>query len=167
MECVEQGKYICEWIEQLIPKEDKFLNVKTKLYCEYCLSLGKEYIDSITSNLYEECENYLKKFNSNEENEKQFITSYKSNLAKKGEEICKKVDSIIGENEELLIEKAFTYCYFLTNKIKVDLDSELVDRSKKYLDEISYYKHIRDTFSKVNIERRERLDMRNMKLNGK
>ena len=43
MERKEQGKDICERIEQLIGIDnDEILNNKTKLYCEYCLSFGKE-----------------------------------------------------------------------------------------------------------------------------
>ena len=49
---------ICETIEQLIDTDDTFLNNKTKLCCEYCLSLGKEYVDSIRPGLYEECEKF-------------------------------------------------------------------------------------------------------------
>ena len=52
---------LCLVIDQLIKTDDTFLNNKTKLYCEYCLSLGKEYVDSIRPGLYEECE----KFNIN------------------------------------------------------------------------------------------------------
>ena len=122
MERVEQGKDICNIFEHLVDTADEFLNNKTKLYCEYCVGLGKEYIDSITSNLYEECENYLKKFNSNEENEKQFITSYKSTLAKKGKEICKEVDSIICDNDELMVEKANTYCNFISHSKRHGFD---------------------------------------------
>ena len=61
MEQIEKGKQICLIIDQLINENNKFLNDKTKLYCEYCLSLGKEYVDSIRPGLYEECE----KFNIN------------------------------------------------------------------------------------------------------
>ena len=41
---------LCETFDQLIKKDDEFLNNKTKLYCEYCLSLGKEYVDRIIDN---------------------------------------------------------------------------------------------------------------------
>ena len=44
---------LCLVIDQLIKTDDTFLNNKTKLYCEYCLSLGKEYVDSIRPGLYE------------------------------------------------------------------------------------------------------------------
>ena len=68
MEQIEKGKVICEMIDQLINTDDNFLNNKTRLYCKYILSLNKEYVDSINSDLYEDCKNYLKKFSSNEEN---------------------------------------------------------------------------------------------------
>ena len=108
MEREEQGKNICERVDQLINKDDEFLNNKTKLYFEYCLSLGKKYVDSITVDLYEECENYLKNFSSNKEKEEQFIKSYESKLARKGEEICKEIESYV--NNELLVKKS---CYLL------------------------------------------------------
>ena len=169
MERVEQGKDICERIEQLIDKDDKFLNDKTKLYCEYCLSLGKEFVDSITDNLYEECENYIKKFSSNEEKEKQFITSYLKKLAKEGKEICKEVDSIIGDNDELLLEKAGIYCQFISSH-KVDgVDSNLIERCNNYLEDANNFYRYKSTFNKINIDGREKeswLDMRNMRLNG-
>ena len=40
-----------------------------------------------------------------EDLEKHFFSSYKSHLAKEGKEICKEVDSIIGDNDELMVEK--------------------------------------------------------------
>ena len=57
MEQTEKGKYICEIFDQIIKKDNNFLNDKTRLYCKYCLSLNKEYVDSINSNLYEDCKN--------------------------------------------------------------------------------------------------------------
>ena len=35
--------------------------------------------------------------------EEHFITSYESHLAKEGKEICKEVDSIIGDNDKLMV----------------------------------------------------------------
>ena len=68
MEQIEKGKYICEMIDQLIDEDDEFIKNKTRLYSKYILRLNKEYVDSINSDLYEDCKNYLKKFSSNEEN---------------------------------------------------------------------------------------------------
>ena len=154
---------LCETFEQLIKKDDEFLNNKTKLYCEYCLSLGKEYVDRIRDNFYEECENYLKKFSTNEEKEKQFIKSYESNLAREGKEICKEVKSFI--NNELLVKKAVVYCQFISEQ--KDVDPILGDRSQNYIDDVNNFYSYKFTFDKVNNERRKKeawLNMRNMKL---
>ena len=84
---IKKGKDICETIEQLIYKDKNFIINKSKLYSKYCLSLNKDDVNSICSNFYEECENYLEKLESKlevEQIEKQFITSYESTLAKEG-----------------------------------------------------------------------------------
>ena len=47
--------------------------------------------------------------------ENQLISSYESTLAIEGKKICKEIDSMLGENDELLVEKANTYCSFFTN----------------------------------------------------
>ena len=103
MESKEQCKNICNIFDQLIEINDIFLYNKTKLYCEYVLGLGKEYVDGISNDLYEKCENYLKNLSS-EEVEKQFIKSYESDLALKGKEICVEVD--LFTNNEFLIKKS-------------------------------------------------------------
>ena len=165
MERVEQGKNICEIMDQLIDTDDEFLNNKTKLYCEYCLSLNKEYVDSITNGLYEECENYLKKFSSNEEKEKQFIKSYESNLALEGKEICVEVEPSV--NNELLVEKAVLYCQFISRQ--KDVDQKLVERCQNYIDDANNLYRYKSTFNKINIDRKDKklwMDMRNMRLNG-
>ena len=47
--------------------------------------------------------------------ENQLLSSYESTLVVEGEEICKEVDSILGDNHELLLEKAKAYCRFCTD----------------------------------------------------
>ena len=98
------------------------------------------------------------------------ITSYQSTLAKEGKEICKEVDPIIGDNDELMVEKAATYCQFISS-FKVDgVDPKLVERCQNYIDDINNFMRFKSTFNKVNNDRREKerwLDMRNMRLNGK
>ena len=47
-----------------------------------------------------------------EQIEKQFITSYQSNLAKEEKEICEEVFSMIGDKDELMLEKAKACCQF-------------------------------------------------------
>ena len=45
--------------------------------------------------------------------EKQLLSSYESTLAVEGEEICKEVDSILEDNDELLVEKAILIVFFV------------------------------------------------------
>ena len=77
--------------------------------------------------------------------EKQFITSYETALAKEGKEICKEVDSIISDNDELMLEKANTYCMFLTHPKRLGFDPKLVERCKKYLNDMNSYRRIKHT----------------------
>ena len=42
--------------------------------------------------------------------ENQLISSYESTLAAEGKEICEEIDSMYGDNDKLLVEKADTYC---------------------------------------------------------
>ena len=140
---------LCEMFEQLIDTDEEFLNKKARLYCEYCVSLDKRYVDSIVDNFYEECENYIKKLSINEELEKQFIKSYESDLALKGKEICVEVEPFT--NNEFLIKKAISYCQNI-HRLK-DVDQKLVNKCKDYIDEVNnfyYYKHI---FDKINYDR--------------
>ena len=104
-----------------------------------------------------------------EQIEKQFITSYQSILAKEGKEICKEVESIFDDNDELLVKKANTYCQFISS-FKVDgVHPKLVEICQNYIDDLNNFNLYKSTFNKVNISRREKeswLDMRHMRLNG-
>ena len=63
--------------------------------------------------------------------EKQLISSYESTLAVEGREICKEVDSILEDDDELLVEKANGYCLFCTDPKRVDIDEKIVEKCKK------------------------------------
>ena len=91
-----------------------------------------------------------------EDLEKHFFTSYESYLAKEGKEICKEVDSIICDNYAFMVEKAYTYCNFISRSKSHGFDPKLVDRCRKYLGEMSSYRRIKQTLEEVNIVRREK-----------
>ena len=61
-----------------------------------------------------------------EDIEKQFITYYLSILAKEGKEICKEVDTLFKDKDELIKERAMTYCQFAI--LNCDNDGELLKR---------------------------------------
>ena len=171
---VEKGIKICKMMDQLIDEDKTFVIDKIKLYCKYCLSLNKDYVNSVCNGFYEECEDYLEKILSNnrvemKKLEKQFISSCETTLAAEGREICKEVDSIIGDNDELIVEKASSYCRFINGQKREYLNPELVERCQNYIDDLINFNLYKSSFNKANINRKEKeswLDMRHMKLNG-
>ena len=63
--------------------------------------------------------------------DKQLISSYESTLALEGREICKEVDSILEDDDELLVEKANAYCLFCTDPKRADIDEKIVEKCRK------------------------------------
>ena len=63
--------------------------------------------------------------------ENQLISSYESTLAAEGREICKKIDSLIKDDEKFDIDKAQSYCIFCLNFKKDSLDKDLFNKCKK------------------------------------
>lgn len=155
----ECEKDICDKFKQIEYTDDKL----TRIYCEYVLCLNKIYVDRIVDGFYEQCENYLKEYSSNEEREKQFIKSYETDLALKGNEICAEVEPFT--NNELRVKKAVVYCE--NTYILKDINQKLVDKCKNYLEEVNKFYSYKNTFVKINNDRKieqEWLDMRNKRL---
>ena len=86
--------------------------------------------------------------------ENQLISSYETGLAVEGEKICKEVDSILEDNDELLVEKANAYCLFCTDPKRVNIDEKLFERCKKYLDDIRNYRDIKYTLENISRSRK-------------
>ena len=86
--------------------------------------------------------------------EDQFISSYETVLAEEGKEICKEVDSIIGNYDELMVEKANTYCMFISHPKRPELDPKLVNRCKKYLLDTSNYRRLKIAFEEIAYSRK-------------
>ena len=58
---IKKGEDIYNVVEQIFGLDEKNLIEKYKFYCKYLLSLNKDYVNKlISSNYYEECEDYLK-----------------------------------------------------------------------------------------------------------
>ena len=86
--------------------------------------------------------------------ENQLSSSYESTLAVEGREICKEVDSILEDDDELLVEKAKAYCLFCTNPKRVDIDEKLVDRCRKFLKDIRNFRDIKYTLEDISRSRK-------------
>ena len=84
----------------------------------------------------------------------QLISSYKLTLTKEGEKICKEIDSMLGENDELLVEKANAYCSFFTNLKILGLDTKMIKRCKNYLDDMRNYRDIKNTLEHISRTRK-------------
>ena len=82
------------------------------------------------------------------------MSSYESALAVEGREICKEVDSILGDYDDLVVEKANTYCLFLTHPERFGFDPKLVKRCKKYLDDMRNYRDIKYALEHISITRK-------------
>ena len=130
-------KDIFEIVDQLILTNEKFEEDKLKLYCEYCLSLGKEYLDSIMPGLYEACE----KFNiSNKIKMEGYEKQIKLGL--EAIDICEDIIKYIGEKDIMKIYKAKVFCeFFLCYKLDGVETTELKERCKKYLENFDDFKH--------------------------
>ena len=96
---------------------------------------------------------------------KKKLEAYEITLANEGKEICKEVDSTSFVNNELLVEKAVVYCQFISRQ--EDVDQKLVEKCRKYIDDVNNFYHYKSTFRNVNYERRKKekcFDMRNMRI---
>ena len=86
--------------------------------------------------------------------ENQLLSSYESTLFVEGKEICKEVDSIIGDNDELMVEKANTYSMFLSHPKRPGFDPKLVERCKTYLNDMRNYRDIKNTLEHISRSRK-------------
>ena len=77
--------------------------------------------------------------------EKQLISSYESTLAVEGREICKEVDSILEDDDELLVEKANAYCLFCTDPKRVNID----EKCRKFLKDLRNFRDIKYTLENI------------------
>lgn len=102
-----------------------------------------------------------------EDIEKQFISSYKSKLTKKGEEVCKEILVFIGEKDEMKKMKAKVFCeFFLSFKLEGVEDSKFKEKCRDYLEYLNDFQRYNHAFESIGRERKEKLDMRNMRINN-
>ena len=87
--------------------------------------------------------------------ENKLISSYESSLAVEGREICKEIDSILEDDIDLLREKANIYCMFCTDPKRDDIVKKLLERCKKYLDDLRNYRDIKYTLENISRSRKK------------
>ena len=100
-----------------------------------------------------------------EDIENQFITSCQSFLTDKGEEICEEILVMIGEKDKMKRMKAKVFCeFFLSFKLEGVEDSKLKEKCRDYLDYLVDFQRYNHAFESIGRERKEKLDMRNMRI---
>ena len=90
-----------------------------------------------------------------EEFEEQLISSYESTLAAEGREICEEIDSMYGDNDKLLVEKADAYCLFSRLLKEDEIDKKLREKCEKYLDDKRNYRHIKIILEDISKSRKK------------
>ena len=86
--------------------------------------------------------------------EEQLISSYESTLAAEGREICKKIDSLIKDDENFDIDKAQNYCSFCLSFKKDFLDKDLFNKCKKFKYDISNLNSIKYCLGSISETRK-------------
>ena len=82
--------------------------------------------------------------------ENQLLESYQSALSAEGKELCKELESILSENDELLLEKTLNYCNFCLYYKEDVMDRKLNERCKKYQNDMESYRRIKDFFKDIS-----------------
>ena len=86
--------------------------------------------------------------------EKQLLDSYESTLALEGKEICEEIDSMYGDNFDLLVEKADSYCLFSRLLKEDEIDKKLREKCEKYLKDSRNYRSIKISLEDISISRK-------------
>ena len=95
-----------------------------------------------------------------EDLEKQFITSCQSILLKEGKEICEEILVMIGEKDEMVLEKAKAFCvFFMAYKLDGVNTDKIKDKCRKYLHDAENYNRLKSTLVGVNLRRKEMEEM--------
>ena len=90
-----------------------------------------------------------------EDLEKQFITSCQSILTQEGKEICEEVLVMVGEKDEMVLEKAKAFCeFFLYYKLEGVNTEKLLEKCENYLENLNNFYKYKSTFKQANIARR-------------
>ena len=157
-------KDIFDIVDQVVITNEKFEKDKLKLYCEYCLSLGKEYLDSVVMpGLYEACEKFNISNNKMEDIEKEI------KLGIEAIDICEEILKYTHEQDRMRIAKAKAYCEFFLCYIFLCFfvdTTEIKERCKKYLENLDNFKRDYKFVLNDNLDNECLLDLEGKKIKG-
>ena len=143
---IEQGDYLCRMVDCILGfDEHKDIIEKYKFYCNYLLSMDKDFVNKESNeNYYEKCEDFLSKLNQmscSVLDERDFMNKMKFNLVNKALEVCVKVESELKDDNLFNLEKCYTCSRFV-----MGLRSERVSKDLRLMCDSfndGYYKYLK------------------------
>ena len=185
---IEQGEYLCRMVDCILGfDKHKDIIEKYKFYCNYLLSMDKDYVNKESNeNYYEKCEDFSRQLNQMSysiTDEREFMNKMEFNLFNKALKVCKEVESELKDDTLLNLEKSYTCSRFVMGlrSERVSKDLRLMcdsfnDGYHKYLKykEIYTNNHFaNDKVKKVNLkmkalkeleDKQKTIDLENIKL---
>ena len=115
---IEQGDYLCRMVDCILGfDEHNDIIEKYKFYCNYLLSMDKDFVNKESNeNYYEKCEDFLRTLNQmscSVLDERDFMNKMKFNLVNKALEVCVKVESELKDDNLFNLEKCYTCSRFV------------------------------------------------------
>ena len=87
--------------------------------------------------------------------ENQLLSSYDTALSIKGRELCEEIDFLISDEEEFLFEKILVYCNYCLKSKRNCISKNLIDRCKKYFDDLRNFRDIKNTLENISKSRKK------------
>ena len=130
---IEQGDHLCRMVDSILGfDKHKDIIEKYKFYCNYLLSMDKDFVNKESNeNYYEKCEDFLRQLNQmsySVTDEREFMNKMEFNLFNKALEVCVKVESELKDDTLLNLEKCYTCSRFVMR-----LRSEIVSKDLRLM----------------------------------
>ena len=143
---IEQGDYLCRMVDCILGfDEHKDIIEKYKFYCNYLLSMDKDFVNKESNeNYYEKCEDFLRTLNQmsySVADEREFMNKMEFNLFNKALEVCKEVESELKDDTLLNLEKCYTCSKFVMGLRSERVSKDLRLMCDSFID--GYYKYLK------------------------
>ena len=143
---IEQGDYLCRMVDCILGfDEHKDIIEKYKFYCNYLLSMDKDFVNKESNeNYYEKCEDFLRTLNQmscSVLDERDFMNKMKFNLVNKALEVCVKVESELKDDNLFNLEKCYTCSKFAIGLRSSKISKNLRLMCDSFID--GYYKYLK------------------------
>ena len=143
---IEQGDYLCRMVDCILGfDKDSDIIEKYKFYCNYLLSMDKDFVNKESNeNYYEKCEDFLRTLNQmsySVADEREFMNKMEFNLFNKALEVCKEVESELKDDTLLNLEKCYTCSKFVMGLRSERVSKDLRLMCDSFID--GYYKYLK------------------------